>query len=172
MRRLATVTMIAALAVGAAACGSSSSNDASTDTTKAAAAGSSTTAGSSVPAGTTELKVATSSLGDIVVDGQGRTLYLFTADQGTTSACNDACLAAWPALVAPATASSQITGTLGKAMQATGDEQITLNGHLLYYYAADAAPGATSGQGVGGKWFVVDPAGNAIETSAGGVGGY
>ena len=172
MRRLATVTMIAALAVGAAACGSSSSNDASTDTTKAAAAGSSTTAGSAVPAGTTELKVASSSLGDIVVDGEGRTLYLFTADQGTTSACTGGCLTAWPALVAPATASTQITGTLGKAMQASGDEQITLNGHLLYYYAADAAPGATSGQGVGGKWFVVDPAGNAIEKAASGTPGY
>jgi predicted lipoprotein with Yx(FWY)xxD motif len=170
MRRLATVTMIVALAVGAAACGSSSSN-ASTDTTRAAA-GSSTTAGGSAPAGTTELKVADSSLGTIVVDGEGRTLYLFTADQGTTSACTGGCASAWPALVAPATASSEITGTLGKAMQAGGDEQVTLNGHLLYYYAADAAPGATSGQGVGGKWFVVDPSGNAIEKAPAGGSGY
>lgn len=172
MRRLATVTMIATLAVGAAACGSSSSNDASTATTTAAAAGSSTTAAGAVPAGTTELKVASSSLGDIVVDGQGRTLYLFTADQGTTSACTGGCLAAWPALVAPATASSEITGTLGKAMQASGDEQITLDGHLLYYYAADAAPGATSGQGVSGKWFVVDPSGNPIQKAPSGASGY
>lgn len=171
MRRLATITLIAAFAIGAAACGSSSSNDASTGTTEAGS-GSSTTEGTTVPAGATELKIASSSLGDIVVDGEGRTLYLFTADNGTTSACTGGCATAWPALVAPVTASSEVTGTVGTAKQADGADQVTLNGHLLYYYAADAAPGATSGQGVGGQWFVVDPAGNAIEKASGGVGGY
>ena len=160
MRRLATATLVAGLAVGAAACGSSSSNT-STDTTASGQAPSTTASGT--PAGTTELRVADSDLGPIVVDGEGRTLYLFTADQGTTSACTGGCLAAWPALVAPATAASPVTATVGSATQADGSDQVTLNGHLLYYYAADAAPGATSGQGVGGKWFVVDPAGNAVE---------
>jgi predicted lipoprotein with Yx(FWY)xxD motif len=170
MRRLATITMIAALAVGAAACGSSSDDSTSSEPVDLSLEAPSTTAGST--AGSTELKVASSSLGDIVVDGEGRTLYLFTADQGTTSACTGGCATAWPALVAPVTASADVTGTVGTAKQADGADQVTLNGNLLYYYAADAAPGATSGQGVGGQWFVVDPAGNAVEKASGGVGGY
>ena len=54
------------------------------------------------------------------------------------------------------------------AKQASGDDQVTLNGHLLYYYASDSAPGATSGQGVGGKWFVVSPAGEAVTSAPSG----
>ena len=170
MRRLATATLVAGLAVGAAACGSSSSST-STDTTTAvttAAGQAPSTTASGTPAGTTELRVADSDLGPIVVDGEGRTLYLFTADKGTTSACTGGCLAAWPALVAPATAASPVTATVGSATQADGSDQVTLNGHLLYYYAADAAPGATSGQGVSGKWFVVSPSGDAVTSAPSG----
>jgi len=167
---LGPIVLAAGLALGAAACGSSSGSTA-TATTVAAGSGSSNSvpaAGSGVPAGATELKVASSSLGDIVVDGEGRTLYLFTADDGTTSACTGGCATAWPALVAPAEAGSGVTGAVTEATQADGAKQIALNGHLLYYYAADAAPGATSGQGVSGKWYVVDGAGNAITTAASG----
>jgi predicted lipoprotein with Yx(FWY)xxD motif len=167
MRRLSSLTPIApialaaALAFGASACGSSSTSSSGTKTTTPASS-SVTTEATGTPAGSTELKTASSSLGKIVVDGEGRTLYLFTADNGTTSACTGGCATAWPALVAPATAGSGVTGAVTEATQADGATQIALNGHLLYYYAADAAPGATSGQGVGGKWYVVDGAGNAI----------
>ena len=171
MRRLSSLTpiapmaLVAVLAIGASACGSSSSSGTDTKTTtpsSAAGSGTATTAGSGTPAGTTELRTTSSNLGQIVVDGEGRTLYVFTADSGTTTACTGGCATAWPALVAPATAGAGVTGAVTEATQADGAKQVALNGHLLYYYAADAAPGATSGQGVGGKWYVVDGAGNAI----------
>ena len=164
MRRLSTLTLLAGLAiatVGLAACGSSSdSGSASKDTV--------TVTLPSATAGTTELKVESSSLGDIVTDGEGRTLYVFTEDTGTTSNCTGGCATTWPALVAPVTTGEGITGTVAEATQADGATQVTLNGHPLYYYAADAAPGATNGQGVSGKWFVVDGAGNAIKTAPSG----
>jgi predicted lipoprotein with Yx(FWY)xxD motif len=180
MRRLSTlapIALAAGLALGAAACGSSSSTTETKTTTPATAeasgSSSSTAAASGTPAGTTELKTASSSLGDIVVDGEGRTLYVFTADSGTTTACTGGCATAWPALVAPAKAGSGVTGAVTEATQSGGVKQVALNGHLLYYYAADAAPGATSGQGVGGKWFVVDGAGNPItKAPSGSSSGY
>ena len=161
MRRLTPLALIAVagLALGASACGSSSSSSSETTTPASSTV---TTEAKGTPAGSTELKTTSSSLGEIVVDGEGRTLYLFTADNGTTSACTGGCATAWPALVAPVTAGSGVTGVVTEATQADGAKQIALNGHLLYYYAADAAPGATSGQGVGGQWYVVDGAGNAI----------
>jgi predicted lipoprotein with Yx(FWY)xxD motif len=179
MRRLPTlaliagVTSLAGLTGGLAACGSSSGTSANTQTTTPAteAASGSGSVTTSAP-GATELKVSSSSLGNIVVDGEGRTLYVFTADNGTTTACTGGCAAAWPALVGTVTAGSGVTGTIGEATQADGAKQVTLNGHLLYYYASDSAPGATTGQGVGGKWFVVDGTGNAIKKTAASSSGY
>jgi LPXTG-motif cell wall-anchored protein len=98
-------------------------------------------------------------LGRFIVDAQGRTLYLFTRDNGTTSACMDACLTTWPPLVQ---ASGQpalgpgLGGTVGVAVQADGRRQVTYNGKLLYYYRNDMNPGDTVGQNVGGVWFVVE----------------
>lgn len=169
MRRLSTlapIALIVVLTVGAAACGSSSSSTSETKTTTPPSTAASGSGGT--PAGSTELKTTSSSLGEIVVDGEGRTLYLLTTDSGTTSSCTGGCATAWPALVAPATAGSGITGAVTEATQADGAKQIALNGHLLYYYAADVAPGTTSGQGVGGQWYVVDGAGNAVKTAASG----
>jgi len=170
MRRLYALALIAPLALAASACGSSSDSGSGAETTApvtSETSGASTTTASG-GAGSTELKVASSDLGDIVVDGEGRTLYLFTADTGTTTACTGTCATAWPALVAPVTTGSGVSGTVGEATQADGADQITLNGHLLYYYASDIAPGNTSGQGVGGNWFVVDGTGNAVTTAASG----
>ena len=170
MRRLSILTMIAALALGAAACGSSSDTSTDTQTTASAAgqASGSTTTTSRVgdPGHGVTLATADSGLGKIVVDGEGRTLYLFTADTGTTTACTGGCTSLWPALVAPATAGSGVTGTVGEATQADGTKQVTLNGHLLYYYGGDTTPGDTTGQGIGGKWYVVNGAGEAVKASA------
>jgi predicted lipoprotein with Yx(FWY)xxD motif len=172
MRRFAILALAATFAVGAAACGSSSDDDASTDTTTApAAGGSSTTAGGS-QAGALELTVADSSLGEIVVDGDGRTLYVFTNDTGSESTCYGTCETAWPPLVGEVTAGPGITGELGTSARTDGRSQVTLDGHPLYYYASDVDPGDTSGQGVGGIWFVVDGAGAAVKDSSSGVGGY
>ena len=109
-------------------------------------------------------------LGRFVTDSQGRTLYMFTRDTGTTSACVDACLTTWPPLVQ---ASGQpalgpgLGGTAGTAVQSDGRRQVTYNGKLLYYFRTDANPGDTMGQNVGGVWFVVEASPIALPATGG-----
>lgn len=110
-------------------------------------------------------------LGRFVTDAQGRTLYLFTRDTGTTSACVDACLTTWPPLVQASgnpTLGTGLGGTVSTATQADGRRQVTYNGKLLYYYRNDAAPGDTNGQNVGGIWFVVEATPAALPATGGG----
>ncbi|MBK6440703.1 MAG: hypothetical protein IPF90_00800 [Actinomycetales bacterium] len=114
----------------------------------------------------TELKTATTKLGEVVVDGNGMVLYMFTKDtQGTTtSACTGACLAAWPLTVADA--APKLTGVTGAvALIATSDgrKQVTLNGWPLYYFAKDAAAGDVLGQDVNKVWYVLDKSGTPIK---------
>lgn len=117
-----------------------------------------------------ELAIADSSLGEIVVDGDGMTVYIFdkdTADSGK-SACAGDCLAAWPP-VATTNESPAVDGVTGEVATITRDDgslQITLNGLPLYLYAADEAAGDVTGQGVGGVWWVVGPDGGKIDTVA------
>lgn len=131
-----------------------------------AAAGSSAAA----PSGPAVLATASSDLGDIVVDGAGRTLYVFdkdTADSGT-SACADQCAAAWPAFAAGSgtPTADGVTGKVGTIKGIDGSPQITLDGRPLYYFAKDAAAGDVTGQGVGGIWWVIGADG-AKMTAAG-----
>jgi len=119
------------------------------------------------------IAVAQTSLGEIVVDAEGRTLYLFTRDTpgAATSVCNDDCAADWPPLLVEegetAAAGQGVTGELGTATRDDGTTQVTLNGWPLYYFAGDTAAGDTNGQGVNDVWFVVTPAGEAVEGGSG-----
>lgn len=96
----------------------------------------------------------------VLTDAQGKTLYYFTADSSTTSACTGGCAQTWPPLLmagsgSPASATS-LPGSL--SVQTTGNgSQVEYNGHLLYTYAGDSAPGQTNGEGLFGKWFVATP---------------
>jgi predicted lipoprotein with Yx(FWY)xxD motif len=143
------------------------------DTTEAAADESTTTAAGTSGSETTEaaaegasLATAETDLGTILVDGQGNTLYLFTSDtQGEPSTCTGGCAAAWPALAGSVTAGDGVDAALiGTVAGADGTEQATYDGWPLYYYAQDTGPGDTTGQGVGGVWWVVAPDGTAIES--------
>ncbi|MFJ1708266.1 hypothetical protein [Kitasatospora sp. NPDC088346] len=118
------------------------------------------------------LQTATSaSLGMIVTDGSGYTLYRFDKDTAKPSAsnCNGGCATTWPPAVA--TDNPQVKGVdsklVGTVTRADGTKQLTLNGWPLYRYASDAKPGDTKGQGVGGTWFASTPTG----TKAAAVGG-
>ncbi|MEO6200401.1 MAG: hypothetical protein ABIX44_04465 [Cryobacterium sp.] len=117
------------------------------------------------------LMTADSSLGSIVVDKAGMTVYVFdkdTADSGT-SACEGDCLAKWPAVVADSDSPTAdgVTGTLGTITRTDdGTKQLTLNGLPLYYWASDAAPGDVTGQAVGGVWWVVGADGAKMMESA------
>jgi predicted lipoprotein with Yx(FWY)xxD motif len=101
-------------------------------------------------------------LGQFLVDSKGMTLYMFTNDTEGVSNCADECAVNWPPLtVANADligAGAGATGELGTIERADGTLQVTYNGMPLYYWKDDAAPGDTTGQGVGDVWFVVPPA--------------
>jgi predicted lipoprotein with Yx(FWY)xxD motif len=96
----------------------------------------------------------------IFTNAQSMTLYYFTADTPTKSACTAGCATAWPPLLttgsgAPlADAPVQVTFTV---FSGANGAQVECNGHLLYAFASDTAPGQTNGEGVGGKWFVATP---------------
>jgi predicted lipoprotein with Yx(FWY)xxD motif len=118
-----------------------------------------------VSAATGTVVVAESSLGQILTDAEGRTLYLFTPDEAGTPTCYDSCAENWP----PLTATGEVTA--GAGLDATklttvdrtdGTKQVKYGDWPLYYFAADSAAGDTNGQGVGEKWFVVAPSGDAI----------
>lgn len=112
------------------------------------------------------LKVADTSLGSVVVDGNGMTAYMFDKDtQGTTeSACTGACLQNWPPIIVSSDkpVGTGITGELGTIKTADGKMQVTLDGWPLYLFAGDQKAGDVTGQGVQDVWWVVDAAGKKI----------
>jgi len=165
-KALARAALLAALMVAAAACGG---NDDEPSGTAAPAAPTTTAAQEASGA---IVAVASSKLGDILVDADGRTLYAFTKDKGDQSACSGQCATNWPALTGPATAGTGVqTSLLSSSMQASGDTQVTYGGRPLYYFAGDAKPGDTNGQGVGDVWFVLTADGQLVKEKAAG-GGY
>jgi len=116
--------------------------------------------------GAATLMVADSTLGEIVVDADGKTLYMFDTDtQGSgESSCTGECLTNWPPLTTEgdAPAVEGVTGEVDTITTADGSTQVTLNGWPLYYFAGDTAPGDVNGQGVGGIWWVLSPAGERM----------
>ena len=121
-----------------------------------------------MPAAASEatINVATDpTLGKILVDGKGMTLYMFTKDEPDKSNCAAGCLKAWPALLTMGspTLGPGVDATLvGSATLADGTKIVTYNKMPLYYYAKDTKPGDTTGQGVGSVWYVVGPDGKPI----------
>ena len=118
--------------------------------------------------GPVTLQLANSRYEKIIVDGSGRALYLFDADRSQVSTCYAACATAWPPLIAtqPPTAGPNLAQALTSTTARTdGSQQVTYNGHPLYYYIGDHAPGEVNCQAVveyGGGWYVVDGQGNKI----------
>lgn len=105
----------------------------------------------------------TTDFGPILVDGRGMTLYLYTMDTANTSTCYGSCAAVWPPYLTDGTpvAGSGVTGSLvGATTRTDGSTQVTYNGHPLYYFAKDAVPGDTTGEGLQNVWYVVTPDGN------------
>ena len=176
-----TIAGVAGTGLLVAACGSSgsSSSTAPQGGTTSSSAPASTSA-SPAAAGAAVLKTETSSLGTVLVNGQGLTVYWFAADHGTTSACTGACAAAWPPVTGTpqAAAGVSLTGTLGTITRAGGVKQATYNGHPLYTFQVDKAPGQVNGNGVnafGALWYAIKTGGSGASTApttGGGGGGY
>jgi predicted lipoprotein with Yx(FWY)xxD motif len=162
---------LSAAALMIAACGSSAS---STSTTPPAAAASSAPAASSSALKTTTIGGVT-----VLTNAQGFTLYWFVPDTSTTSNCNGSCATFWPPVKGPATAGAGVTGTLGTITRADGSTQATYDGHPLYTYKGDTAPGQASGNNLnlsGGVWHEVTASGAAAQapstSTSSGSGGY
>jgi predicted lipoprotein with Yx(FWY)xxD motif len=103
----------------------------------------------------------------VVVDSAGKTVYLYEPDgSDSTSQVPTGIRSTWPAVAAPAGApkvSSELDSSkVGTQTQPDGTKQISYNGHLLYTFAGDSAPGDAGGQGLGGVWFTISPAGEKI----------
>jgi len=165
MKRPMLLALAAVAAIVLAACGSSASSNSTTAKTTSKPASS----GATVAVGTT-------SLGKILVGPNGRTLYEFQADKGKTSTCYTSCAVEWPPLTVsgPVKAGPGINAALlGTTPRTAGANQVTYDGHPLYYYVGDGSPGQTTGQAVnqfGALWYVLTPAGTAITSS--GSSGY
>ena len=125
----------------------------------------------SAASGAATISVAGSSLGQILVDGNGKTLYLFEADTGAQSTCAGACAQAWPPLTTngtPKAAGGASQSLLGTTERSEGTRQVTYNGHPLYFFVSDSKPGETNGEGstaFGAGWDVLAPSGAKIEKS-------
>jgi predicted lipoprotein with Yx(FWY)xxD motif len=119
--------------------------------------------------GTASVDVANSNLGKILVDGSGRTLYLFEADKGTSSKCDGACASVWPPLTTNGKPQAQAgisAAKLGTTKRNDGKVEVTYAGHPLYYYVSDTKPGQLSGEGLdqfGAPWDAVAPSGKGID---------
>jgi predicted lipoprotein with Yx(FWY)xxD motif len=161
MRRLSLVlTLLALPALLAAGCGGGSKSTSNQSTATKSSA--SNTSGATV--GTRK-----TGLGTILVDSQGRTLYLFEKDKGDKSSCAGACASAWPPFMTsarPKTSKGVKAPLLGTTARSDGKPEVTYNGHPLYYYAGDQKAGDTNGEGLtqfGAEWYVLSPTGGQVE---------
>jgi len=174
--RLVALTL-GATALVAACSGSATPSPATSSEPSAAASPSATAsenpassepsaAASESPAAGTTVAVADSPLGQILVDGAGRTLYAFTPDTAGDSTCYEQCAANWPPLVVTGEIS---VGTglddsdFSTTTRTDGSTQVKVGAWPLYYFANDAAAGDTNGQGINDVWFVVSPSGELIK---------
>ena len=132
-----------------------------------------------------QVSAAHSGLGQVLVDGRGRTLYLFLKDIAGKSACNQLCARYWPPLITtgrPVAKSGAKSSLLGAVRRADGRLQVTYNHHPVYTFVQDTRKGQTSGEGLdefGARWYVLSPAGakvaksgNSMPSGGYGAGGY
>lgn len=161
--RAGSAVVAALVTLMSAACG-----DDDTATSTASTSVDQTSAPSEAPAAPSVV-VATTSLGDVLVDEDGATLYLFTPDGGDTPTCDDACAEVWPPVTvdgSPVAGDGADPGLVGTVERSDGSVQLTYAGHPLYRYSQDEAAGDVKGQGVNDVWFAVGPDGSAIEPTA------
>jgi predicted lipoprotein with Yx(FWY)xxD motif len=167
LRMLLALLAAAAAAAVLAACSSAGASPTSPSTSSPAAAAASS--------------VKTATIGGVTVltSAKGFTLYSFAPDTSTMSNCNGACAQNWPPLKGPVTAAG-VPGTFGTITRTGGSVQATFDGHPLYAFAGDTAPGQNKGNGLnaaGGLWHEITtsgtaPAGSSSSSSGGAGSGY
>ncbi len=161
MRRLFLPLISVSALAALAACGAAAPSSSSSGTGSGSGASSSTT----VSTGTT-------SLGTVLTDEHGLTLYYFLPEKGgVAGACNAGCLTAWPPVVVTGTPSSSsgVTGTLSTitiTLNGASVKEVTYNGWPLHTFSGDSSSGQTNGQNVDNTWFAAEPGTTADETGA------
>ncbi|MGD2101666.1 MAG: hypothetical protein PVG83_05465 [Acidimicrobiia bacterium] len=180
--KLRTVCTILLIALVTAACGTGSGDDTTvpegeTETTTTTSSGEEkdvTTTTSQPDVTTTEMAemadgvhLADTDLGEVLVDADGFTLYVFDADVDGESSCYDACAGLWPPVAADTPIGAGVDASLfGSTARTDGPDQLTVSSRPLYRYTPDANPGDTMGQGFNGVWWVVDGQGEVLEAAA------
>jgi predicted lipoprotein with Yx(FWY)xxD motif len=170
LRMLAALLAVAAAAAVLAACSSSSPSS---------TGGSSGSSSPAASAAAGSLKTATIGGATVLTNAKGFTLYSFAPDTSTKSNCNGSCAQNWPPVMGPATAAG-VTGTFATVTRSDGSVQCSFDGHPLYTFVGDTAPGQAKGNGLtafGGVWHEATtsgtaPAGSSSPGSGGGGGGY
>ena len=181
MRKIWGAAGLAAAALVLSACASSGSSSAVSGSTPAAAGSSAASSAPASSSGGTTLAAKTIGGQQVLTNAAGFTLYWFVPDTSTTSKCTGSCATFWPPVKGPATAMSGVTGTLATITRSDGTTQATYDGHPLYTYAADTAPGQAKGNGLnasGGLWHEMTASGAtpassvSAQASTGGGNGY
>lgn len=185
IRRFAVIPVAAAASIALAACGGQAKPSTGAGSASGGSSGaygssggygtssgaSSSSASSQAPsAGSTSLRLASTSKGKLLVDSKGFTAYLFTADHGSTDQCMKVkgCTSVWPPLTVkghPSAGSGLKKSMLGTIKLPNGTQQLTYAGHPLYGYTGDSSPASTSYIGItsyGGTWLAVSPTGTAV----------
>lgn len=118
------------------------------------------------PAPPATVQLASTSLGPVLVDATGKTLYLFTPDTTSASTCYGQCATNWPPLLVtggtPTVGTGLDSSLVGTTTRTDGTVQVTYAGHPLYFFAKDAKAGDTNGEGVGSIWYAVSASGNKV----------
>jgi predicted lipoprotein with Yx(FWY)xxD motif len=171
--RLRILLALPAAAVAAAALTACSSAGAAAPSSPA-----SSSSGSPAAAAASTVKTATIAGVTVLTNSKGFTLYSFAPDTSTTSMCNGTCAQNWPPLTGPVTAAG-VTGTFATITRSDGAVQATFDGHPLYTFVGDTAPGQNKGNGLnasGGLWHEITTSGTApaggSSSGSGGGGGY
>ena len=163
-RILLALPVAAAATAALAACSSTGSSSPSSPASSS----------SSSPAAATASSVKTATIGGatVLTNSKGFTLYSFAPDTSTTSKCDGTCAQNWPPVTGPVTAAG-VTGTFGTIKRSDGSVQATFDGHPLYTFVGDTAPGQAKGNGLnaaGGLWHEVTTSGTAAGSSSSGSG--
>ena len=189
--RLLGGSLILGAAITVAACGSSATTGSGSGSSPSSGSSSASSAGTSSSSSATVSATNVPGVGTVLVNGQGRTLYLLTSEKGGKITCTDGngCTKLWPETIVPngATAAKAGSGVmsslLGTVKEDNGSLEVTYNGWPLYTFAGDSGPGVAHGQGItsfGGTWYVLNSAGDPVtgksqpsaSSSPSGGGGY
>jgi predicted lipoprotein with Yx(FWY)xxD motif len=163
LRILLALPAAAAAAAALVACSSAGASPSPSPSSSSPAAAAASTVKTATIAGVT-----------VLTNSKSFTLYSFAPDTPTTSKCNGTCAQSWPPLHGPVTVAG-LTGTFSTITRSDGSIQATFDGHPLYTFVGDTAPGQNKGNGLnaaGGLWHEITTSGTATSSSSGSAGGY